>query len=167
MSTTSAFNELKASPRTLRMVEFQLEDVFLVLFILNVDRKPNVVEFFILGPSVARMTLSRMTKRMVGSSITTTTPESRTDQYKEACTGTSERKRSQLLSSSPESGPHLYLAQFSDFLFFLAVSRPDSGNHNERDGVCTDNKKPHAHTRTLSRCARSHARCDHTFGSRA
>ena len=31
------------------MVEFQLEDVFLVIFILNTDKKPNVVEFFILG----------------------------------------------------------------------------------------------------------------------
>ena len=52
------------------MVEFQLEDVFVVIFILNVDRKPNVVELFILGPSMARM---------VWLVITTTTPESRTD----------------------------------------------------------------------------------------
>ena len=29
-------------------------------------------------------------------------------------------------------------------------------------GTCTDNTS----TRTFSRCARSHARCDHTFGSR-
>ena len=31
------------------MIEFQLEDVFLVIFILNMDRKPNVMELFILG----------------------------------------------------------------------------------------------------------------------
>ena len=96
----SAFNELKEeeyfrfqcicgqdqmthwsrSPTTLRMVDFQLEDVFLVIFILNIDRKPNVVEFFILGPSIAKMALSRVARqRMVGSAMTTTTPESRTD----------------------------------------------------------------------------------------
>ena len=33
--------------------------------------------------------------------------------------------------------------------------------------LCTDNTSPYAHTRALfSRCARSDARCDHTFGSR-
>ena len=45
------------------MVEFQMEDVFLVVFILNMDRKPNVVEFFILGPSMARMALSRVARQ--------------------------------------------------------------------------------------------------------
>ena len=60
------------------MVEFQLEDVFLAIFILNMDRKPNGVELFILGPSKARMALSRMAKqRMVGSGTTTTTPPHR------------------------------------------------------------------------------------------
>ena len=39
---------------------------------------------------------------------------------------------------------------------FLAVSRPDSGNCHEPDGRCTDNSSPGAHTRTFSRCARSH-----------
>ena len=70
----SAFNKLKAKeyltfqksyeqdnmthfPPTLGVVEFQLADVFLVIFILNMDRKPNVVEFFILGPSMARLAL--------------------------------------------------------------------------------------------------------------
>ena len=48
------------------MVEFQLEDVFLVIFILNMDRMPNVVELFILGPSMTRMALSRVARqRMV------------------------------------------------------------------------------------------------------
>ena len=96
----SAFNEYKAkeylifqctadkanrhigysSPTTFRMVEFQLEDVFIVIFILNMVRKPNVVEFLILGPSMARMALSRMARqRMARSATTSTTPESRTD----------------------------------------------------------------------------------------
>ena len=66
-----------------------MEDVFLAIFILNMDRKPNGVEFFILGPSKARKALSRMAKqRMMGSAITTTTPESRTDLHKETCTKT-------------------------------------------------------------------------------
>ena len=64
-------------PPSLGVVEFQLADVFLVIFILNMDRKPNVVEFFILGPSMARLALWRVARqRMVGSAITTTTPES-------------------------------------------------------------------------------------------
>ena len=92
-----------SSPTTLGVVELQLEDVFLIIFILNIDRKPKVVEIFILGPSMARLALSRVARqRMVGSAITTTTSESRTDWCKETCTGTSERE-SQLLSSSPES----------------------------------------------------------------
>ena len=45
------------------------------------------------GPSMARMALSRVARqRMLGSAITTTTPKSRTDEYKETCMGTSERK---------------------------------------------------------------------------
>ena len=68
------------NPTTLQMVEFQLEHVFLVIFILNMDRMPIVVEVFILGPSMARVALSRVARqRMVGPAITTTTPESRSD----------------------------------------------------------------------------------------
>ena len=40
-----------SSPTTLRMIEFQLEDVFLVISILNMDRKSNMVELFILWTS--------------------------------------------------------------------------------------------------------------------
>ena len=55
--------------------------------------RPNVVELFIFGPSMGRLALSRMARqRMVGSAITPTTPESRTDWCKETCTETSERK---------------------------------------------------------------------------
>ena len=130
------------------------------------DRKPNVEEFFILGPSLARMALSRVARqRMVGSAITTTTPESRTDKHKETCTGTSERKSLSCCQVRLSPDSMCSLSHFSDFLFFLAVSRPDSGNCRERDGECTDNTSPYAHTRTLSRCAPTHARCDHTFGS--
>ena len=65
---------------TFRMVESQLEDVFLVIFILNMDKKPNMVELFILGPPMARMALLWMAKqRMAGPITTSTTPESRTD----------------------------------------------------------------------------------------
>ena len=71
------------------MVESQLEEVFLVIFILNMDRKPNAVEFINLGPSMARMALSRVAgQAMVGSVMTPTTPESRTDKYTETCTET-------------------------------------------------------------------------------
>ena len=71
---------ISSSPTTLRMVESQLEDIFLVIFILNMNRKPNQVEIFILGPSMARVTLSWMARqRMVGPATTTTTPESRSD----------------------------------------------------------------------------------------
>ena len=48
------------------MVEFQLEDVFLVIFILNMDRKPNVVEFFILGSSMATIAISKGGKTKTG-----------------------------------------------------------------------------------------------------
>ena len=86
---------VSSSPTTLRIVESQLEDAFLVIFILNMDRKPNLLEIFILGPSMASMALSRVVRhRMVGSAKTTTTSESRTDQYKETCTERSERKGS-------------------------------------------------------------------------
>ena len=48
------------------------------------DRKPNVVEFFILGPSMARMAPSRVaSQRMVGPATTTTTPESRSNLLQE------------------------------------------------------------------------------------
>ena len=44
--------------------------------------------------------------------------------------------------------PCVVFAYFYDF-FFLAVSRPDSGNCHELDGLCTDNTSPYAHTRTF------------------
>ena len=137
------------------MVEFQPEVVFFVIFILNMDRKPNVVEFFILGPSMARMALSRVARqRMVGSAITTTTPESRTDWCKETCTGTSERKGLSCCQVHLIPNSICSLAHFSYFLFFLAVSRPHSGNCHEREGGwCTDNTSPCTRTRTFSRCA--------------
>ena len=47
-----------------RMVEFQLEDVFLVIFILNMDRKSKLVEIFILGPSMARQRVARSVKNL-------------------------------------------------------------------------------------------------------
>ena len=69
-----------SSPTTFRMVESQLEDVFLVIFIFNMDRKPNLVELFIVGPSMARMALSWMARQRMARPVTTsTTPESRKD----------------------------------------------------------------------------------------
>ena len=135
------------SPTTLRMGEFQLEDVLLVIFILNMDRTPNVVEFFILGPSMARV---------VGSAITTTTPESRTDQYKETCSGRSERKGLNCCQVHLNPDSICSLAHFSDF-FFLAVSRPDSGNCHERDGGVYRQHlavRTHAHFLVAHACAR-------------
>ena len=104
---------------------------------------------------------------MVGSAITTTTPVSRTDWYKETCTETSERKGLNCCQVLLHPAFIRSLAHVSVFLFFLAVSRPDNSNCHERFGECTEDTSPYAHTRTFSRCARSHARCDDTFGSRA
>ena len=102
-----------------------MEDVFLVIFILNMDREPNVVEFFILGPSMARLALSRMARqRMVGSAITPTAPESRTDQYKETCTETSERKGLNCFKVTWIQIPFVVLRTSQIVLFCLAVSRP-------------------------------------------
>ena len=54
------------SPTTLFMVEFQLEDVFLVIVIIfKLVTKPNMVEFVILGPPIARMALSRVARQRV------------------------------------------------------------------------------------------------------
>ena len=135
----SAFNELKAKEYTrfqcicgqdkmtqwkpavqqhLGMVEFQLEGrISRDLHSHSTWTEPNVVEFFILGPSLARMALSRVARqRMVGSAMTTTTSESRTAKCKETCTGDVRAKRSQLLSSSPESGaPFVVLRTSQDF----------------------------------------------------
>ena len=40
--------------------------------------------------------------------------------------------------------------------FFFWISRPDSGNCLERDGVCTQNTAPDAHTRTFFSLSVSH-----------
>ena len=48
----------------------------------------------------------------------------------------------------------------------MAVSRPDRSNWHDSDG-CVSITPQQTHTRTFSGCARSHARCDHPFGSRA
>ena len=152
------------------MVKFQLQDVFLVIFILNMVRKPNVLEFFILGPSMARKALSRVARqRMVGSAITTTTPESRTDWHKETCAWTSERKDLSCCQVHLNLYSICCLSHFSDFFcsFCLAVSRPGSRNCHEREERVYRQHltvRTHAH---FSRCARSHVRCDHTLGSKS
>ena len=106
--------------------------------------------------------------RMLGSAITTTTPESRTDLYWEACAGTSERKGLSCCQIHLNPDSICSLLHFSDLLFFLAVSRPDSGNCHEREEECTDNTSPYAHTRTFfSLRTPAHARCEYTFFSSA
>ena len=116
---SSAFNELKAKAYFIFRYSDAFADVFLVMFILNVDRKPNVVEFLIL------MALSR----------------------------------SQLLSSSLESGVHLFVLRTSQI--FLAVSRPDVAVARNATG-CVQSPPHRTHTRALFLAA--HATCDHTFG---
>ena len=66
--------------------------------------------------------------------------------------------------------PHLLLRQHP---LWNASAPPKQHNNKEQRHTqpikmyfCTDNTSPYARTRTFSRCARSHARCDHTFGSR-
>ena len=83
--------------------------------------------------------------------------------YKETRTEKSERQGLSYCQVILNPASIRRLAHFS---YFLAVSRPDSGNFHERDGKCTQITSPYAHTRTFSRCARSHARHGHTFGSR-
>ena len=114
------------SPTTLRMVEFQLEDVFLVIFILNMDRKPNVVEFFILGHQWQEWH-SQGWQDKDGDQITTTTPESRSNLPQEG------EKVSIVVKFTWIRNPFVVL-RTSQIFFFLAVSRPDSGNCHERDG---------------------------------
>ena len=61
-----------------------------------------------LGPSIARMALSWMARQRMARSVTTsTTPESRTRLAQGNLCRDVRAKRSQLLSSSPESGRHL------------------------------------------------------------
>ena len=62
---------------------------------------------------------------------------------------------SQLLSRSPDSG---FLSWSCAFLrFFLAVSRPDSSNCHERDGVKTDNTSPYTRISALFSVRTLHA----------
>ena len=61
--------------------------------------KPKVVEFFILGPSMAR-------QRMVGSAITTTMPRSSKSTSIKRLVRKVRATRSQPLSNSPESSLH-------------------------------------------------------------
>ena len=124
------------------MVEFQLEDVFLVIFTLNMDRKPNMVEPFILGPSMARMALKGGKTKNGGISDNNDNARVTHRLVQGDLYGDVRAKESQLLPSSPESGLHL--------------SRPDSGNCHERDEECTDNTSQyaHAHSFTLRTLAR-------------
>ena len=142
----------------------QLEGVFLVIFILNMDRKPNAAELFILGPSMASMALSRVARqRMVASVIITTTPEWRTGHYKETCTETSERMVPVVVKFTWIWAPIVVL-RTSQIFVLSGSSRPDSGNCHERDGACTDNTSPYAHFFSLRTLARQMS-C--TFGLRA
>ena len=92
---------------TFRMVEFQLADVFLIIFIFNMYRRLKVVVFFILGPSMARLALSRVARqRMVGSAITTTTPRSSNSTSIRRFVRKVRATRSQPLSNSLGSSLH-------------------------------------------------------------
>ena len=105
------------SPTTLRMFEFQLSDVFLFIFIVNMDRKHNVVELFIFGPPRARMALSRMVRqRMAGSAITFDNARVTHRLVQGDLYGDVRVRRSQLLSKSLESGFHLWSCALFRFL---------------------------------------------------
>ena len=118
----------------------------------NMDRKPNLEEIFILGPSMERMALSCMARQRMARSVTTsTTPESHTDQHKETCAETSERC---LNCCQVHLNPVSIrgLAHFSVFFWQFRVQTVAPAMN--ATGVCTDNTSPYAHTRTFSRCAR-------------
>ena len=102
--------------------------------------KPNVVQYFIFGSSMARVALSRVARqKMVGS---------RTDQYKETCTVTSERKGLRCCQVHLNPDSICSLAHFSDFFVhsgsFCDQTVATAMNATER---CTDNTSPYAHTR--------------------
>ena len=126
------------------------------------DRKPNMGELFVLGPSKARLALSRVARqRVVGQKVRTTTTDSRSGWPQETV---GERKNLDCCQSRPEFWFHVWSCAFLRF-FFLAVSRPDSGNCHGRDGEVYRQHltvRSHAHFFFAA-----HATCDYTFGSKA
>ena len=92
------------------MVEFQLVDVFLANSMLNMGRKPNVAELFILGPPKWRMALKDGKTKNGGISDNPDNARVTHRLEQRDLYGDVRAKRSQLLSSSD------CLAHFSDFV---------------------------------------------------
>ena len=126
------------------MVEFQLEDVFLVIFFPNMDRKPNVVEFFILGPSMARMAPSRVASQRMGPATTTTTPDSRSNLLQETV---GERKGLSCCQVHLNPDSMCSLAHFSDFSSFWQFRVQRVATAMNATGVCRQHltARTHAH----------------------
>ena len=120
------------------------------------DRKPNVVEFFVLEPSMARMALSRVAReRMVRPA-----PESRSGQLQETV-GKRRGLNCCQIHLNPES--ICSLAHFSVFSFWHFRVQTVATAMNATKGA---QRRPHrTHTRALFLAA--HATCDYTFASRA
>ena len=155
----------------LEAVEFQLKEVFLIIFILKMDRKPKVVEFFILGPSMASTGTLKGGKTKKGgiSDNNDNATIFKLYWYDGDLCGKSERQGLSHCQIHLNPASIRSLAHFSDFVFVLSrsyASRQWQLPWTRREG-CKENTSQYAHTRTFLRCASSHARCDHTFGSRA
>ena len=84
--------------------------------------------------------------------------------YKEICTEKSERKGLSYCQVHLNPASIRTLAHLSDFSYWKSRVQTMAAMSARE---CTENTIPKAHTRTFSRCARSHTRCDHTFGSMA
>ena len=120
-----------------------------------------------MGPSRARMALSRVARqRMVGSAITATTPESRTDKYKGTCTARSERKGLNCCPVHLNADSICSLAHVSVFcsLWQFRVQTVATAM-NATGCVQITPHRTHAHLFSLRTPAP--ARCEYTFGSRA
>ena len=144
-------------------LSFQLADVFLVIFILDMDRKPNAVEFFIL---MARLVLSKGGKTK-NSGISDNNHNARICKlykYKEMCTEKSERKGLSYCQVHLNPASIRTLAHLSVFSYWKSRVQTMAAMSARE---CTENTSPILHTRTFSCCARSHTRRDHTFGSMA
>ena len=84
--------------------KFRTPTTIIIVIIFKLVTKPKVVEFFILGPSMARMALSWVPRqRVVGQKVTTTT-DSLSEQPQETV---GEREDLDCCPSRPEFSFHL------------------------------------------------------------
>ena len=132
-----------AVQQPLRMVEFQLEGVFLVIFILNVDKKAKrggVVHLGTINGKDGTLKSGKTKNGGIGDNNDKARVTHRLVQ--------GDRKGLSCCQVHLNPDSICDLAHFSDF-FFLTVSCPDSGDCYERDGVCVQTTPHRTHIRAL------------------